>query len=248
MCEIHNPPTNERRGLVGPLVHCPSPGQSQVSYVFTVDLIKRAISLAIQGPPIHQPIPRVGAHQLLISYWTEVCNLMECRCTTTGGTATSTECCPGRGRWSSTSGRGGSRCLLWSRRAFQCASCISYEFRRARRESVSLQKISDDVCVYGLSERALLARWHRYHHFHEFFNRSSSPVAEEVLSGEFGGLERTYKCLQVAFSAVLFVCDATCCCLLCGVRHLCSSFQNERSSKRNSCYCRARYVPSLHTL
>ena len=123
VCEIHDSPTNERCRLVSPLVHRPHPGQSQVGYVFTVDLIEWAISLAVEGSPIHQPIPRVGVHQLLISYWTEICNLMECRRAITGATAT--ECCPGWGRWASTPGRGCSGRLLWSCGACQCASRIS---------------------------------------------------------------------------------------------------------------------------
>ena len=68
---------HQGRRLVGAVGHRPHPLELQVVHVVPVDLVERAITLRIVGPPVDEPIPRVGIDEFLFRNRLEVGDLVE---------------------------------------------------------------------------------------------------------------------------------------------------------------------------
>ena len=62
--QVHDAVVNERRRLIHAVRHRPRPHQAQIAHVPGVDLVERAVTLAVVGAPEHQPVAwgRVEEH------------------------------------------------------------------------------------------------------------------------------------------------------------------------------------------
>ena len=73
MRDIHDTFVDERSELLRSLVvHGAHPGQAQVSDIFSVYLIERAVSVMVVGPMDHQPVRRVRIEQHCVGHGNEV--------------------------------------------------------------------------------------------------------------------------------------------------------------------------------
>ena len=180
--QIHHAVVDERGRLVAAVAHRPDPGELQVADIVAVDLVERAVAPSVVGPPIDQPVVRVGIQQHRVGDRGALGDRPEQSRARLRAGGRPRVARPARGR------RGAA------------------ERRGPRRDAVLLEDVGDDARVRVRRQRARGARRHRgAHEIDQLAGRPVAPRGPERRTGQLRRLERPAQVGHVARRARLLV-------------------------------------------